>query len=196
MARVIFESIAYFAPLDGAAWWASSRISSEPGRKSPSQSRSVAGVGLVDQQPVRHQEPRVRRPRVDPVAPLLPDPGDVFLVEDLEDQAEAVLQLFLPLQQHRGRAGHDDVLDLLAEQQFAGDQPGLDRLAEADVVGDEQVHPRQAQGLAEAAPAGRRQRPVLEPACQVTDGPGDLRIDRVLRAARRGGVVGLVEDQQ
>ena len=35
-ARVIFESMAYFAPLDGAAWWASSRISSEPGRKSPS----------------------------------------------------------------------------------------------------------------------------------------------------------------
>ena len=42
MARVNFESIAYRDPLAGAAWWASSRISSEPGRKSPSQSRSVA----------------------------------------------------------------------------------------------------------------------------------------------------------
>src|SRR5208337_2402181 len=41
MARVIFESIAYFAPLEGAAWWASSRMSRDPARKSPSQSRSV-----------------------------------------------------------------------------------------------------------------------------------------------------------
>ena len=41
-AWVILESMAYFAPLDGAAWWASSKIKSDPGRKSPSQSRSVA----------------------------------------------------------------------------------------------------------------------------------------------------------
>ena len=87
------------------------------------------------------------RPRVDPVASLLPDPGDVFLVEDLEDHAEPVLQLFLPLQQHRGRTGHDDVLDFLAEQEFSGDQPGLDRLAEAHIIGDEEVHPGQAKGL-------------------------------------------------
>ena len=33
-ARVIFESMAYFAPLAGAAWCASSRMSSVPGRKS------------------------------------------------------------------------------------------------------------------------------------------------------------------
>ena len=105
------------------------------------------GVGLVDEQAVRDQEPRVGRPGVDPVAPLLPDPGDVVLVEDLEDHPEAVFQLILPLQEHRRRAGHDDVLDLLAEQEFPGDQAGLDRLAEADVVGDEEVHPGQAQGL-------------------------------------------------
>lgn len=42
IARVNLESIAYLAPLDGAAWWASSRINNEPGRKSPSQSRRVA----------------------------------------------------------------------------------------------------------------------------------------------------------
>ncbi len=87
------------------------------------------------------------RPGVDAVAALLPDAGDVLLVEDLEDHAEAVLQLFVPLEQHGGRTGHDDVLDLLAEQQFSGDQAGLDRLAEADVIGDEEVHPRQAQCL-------------------------------------------------
>ena len=78
------------------------------------------GVGLVDQQPVRDQEPRVGRPGVDAVAPLLPDPGDVVLVEDLEDHPEAVLQLVLPLQEHRRRAGDDDVLDLLAEQAARG----------------------------------------------------------------------------
>ena len=105
------------------------------------------GVGLVDQQSVRHQEPRVCRPRVDPVSPLLPDPGDVLLVEDLEDHAEAVLELFMPLQEHRWRTGHHDILNLLAEQEFSGDQPGLDRLAEAHIIGDEEVHPRQAEGL-------------------------------------------------
>ena len=48
-----------------------------------------AGVGLVDQQPVRDEEPRVRRPGVDAVAALPADAGDVVLVEDLERQAEA-----------------------------------------------------------------------------------------------------------
>ena len=77
-------------------------------------------IGLVDQQPVRDEEARVGRPGIDAVAPLLPDPGDVVLVEDLEDQAEAVLQLLLPLEEHRRRAGDDDVLDLLAEQAVRG----------------------------------------------------------------------------
>ena len=43
---------------------------------------------------------------------------------------------------------------------------------------------------------GRKEEPVLEPACQVADGPSDLRIDGILRTARRGSVVGLVEDEQ
>ena len=106
-------------------------------------------VSLVDQQPVRDQEPGVGRPGIDPVATLLTDPGDVLLVEDLEDHPEPVFQLVLPLVEHRWRARHDDVLDLLAEQQFPGNQAGFDRLAEAHVVGDEEVHPRQAQGFLE-----------------------------------------------
>ncbi len=44
--------------------------------------------------------------------------------------------------------------------------------------------------------SGREEEPVLEPPGQVAHGPGDLRVDGILRAARRGGVVGLVEDQQ
>ena len=147
---MIFESMAYFAPLDGAAWWASSRMSSEPGRKSPSQSRSVAGVGLVDQQAVRDEEPRVGRPRVDAVAALLPDPRRRSPCRGPRRPGRtASSSSSCHCRQHRRRAGDDDVLDLLAQQQLAGDQPGLDRLAEADVVGDEQVDAGQQQGLAE-----------------------------------------------
>ena len=106
-------------------------------------------VILVDQQAVRDEEPRVRGPGIDAVATFLADPSDILLVEDLEDHPEAGLQLVPPLEQHRRWARDDDVLHLLAKQQFAGDQPRLDRLAETDVVGDEEVHPRQPQGLAE-----------------------------------------------
>ncbi len=61
-----------------------------------------AGVGLVEQEAVRDEEaacgcvqgltpkPRSRR-----------TPGDVVAVEDLEDEAEAALQLVLPLQERR-----------------------------------------------------------------------------------------------
>ncbi|MFI5460732.1 MAG: hypothetical protein ACHRXM_35415 [Isosphaerales bacterium] len=106
-----------------------------------------ACVGFVDEQAVRDEEARVCSPWIDTVAPLLPDPGDVVLVEDLEDHSEAVFQLILPLQEHGRWAGHDDVLNLLAEQEFAGDQTGLDRLPEANIIGNEQVHPGQAQGF-------------------------------------------------
>ena len=149
-ARVIFESMAYFCA-----------------------ARRGGVVGLVEDQqragpevaePVAQRGRRRLRRSAGGARPgtasgcvqgLTPKPrscrtrGDVVLVEDLEDQAEAVFQLVLPLKEHRRRAGDDDVLDFLAEQQLAGDQAGLDRLAEADVVGDEEVDPRQAQGLAE-----------------------------------------------
>ena len=108
-----------------------------------------AGIRLVDQQPVRDQESRVRAPRIHAVAPLAPRPRHVVLVENLEGQTEAGLQFVLPLREHRGRAADDDLSDLLAQEQLAGDQPGLDRLAEANVVGDEQIDPWQEQGLAE-----------------------------------------------
>ncbi len=131
MARVIFESMAYFAPLDGRGVVGLVEDQERAGAEVAEPVAERGGVRLVDQQPVRDQEPGVSRPRIDAVAPLLADPCDVLLVEDLEDQPEAVFQLVLPLVEHRRRAGHDDVLDLLAEQQFAGDQPGLDRLAQA-----------------------------------------------------------------
>ena len=89
----------------------------------------------------------MRRPGIDAIAALLSYPGNVILVENLKDHAEALLQLLLPLEQHRGRAGDNDVLDLLPEQEFAGNQPGLNRLSKADIVGDEEVNPRQAERL-------------------------------------------------
>ena len=96
---------------------------------------------------MRDQKPGVRGPGIDAIAALLPHAGDVILVENLKDHAEALLQLLLPLQQHRGRAGDDDVLDFLPEQEFAGNQPGLNRLSETDVIRDEKVNPRQAERL-------------------------------------------------
>ena len=89
------------------------------------------------------------RPGIDPVATLLAYPGDVLLVEDLEDHPEPVFQLIVPLVEHRWGARYDDVLDLFAEQQFPGNQAGFDRLAETHVVGDEEVHAGQAQRFLE-----------------------------------------------
>ena len=53
-------------------------------RKSPELVRKRAGVGLVDQQAVGDEEPRMGRPGVDAVAALSADPADVFPVEDFE----------------------------------------------------------------------------------------------------------------
>ena len=42
------------------------------------------GVGRIDQQVVRHQEPAVGAPRIDPEAPLTTHPRHIGAVEDLE----------------------------------------------------------------------------------------------------------------
>ena len=91
----------------------------------------------------------MRAPRVHAVAPLAPHTGDVFLVEDLENQAEPGFGLLFPLQEHRWRAANDDFAGLFANQQLAADEQGLDGFAQAHVVGDEQIDPWQEQGLAE-----------------------------------------------
>jgi hypothetical protein len=74
---------------------------------------------------------------------------DVVFVKGFEAQAEASLKLFLPLEQHGGRAGDDDFASLFAEQQLASNKPGLDGCAEAHVVGDKQVHTREAVRLSQ-----------------------------------------------
>ena len=107
------------------------------------------GVRRVRQQSVRHQETAVGAPRIDAEAALPSHPRDVGPVQDLEDEAEPLFHLPLPLLQHRGRRGDHDRLRLLAQQELAGDQAGLHGLAQPRVVGDEQVDPRQAQRLAQ-----------------------------------------------
>ena len=54
---------------------------------------------------------------------------------------------------------------------------------------------REAVGVA-VVRRGRKEQAMLEPWSQVTDGPRDLRINRVLLAAGRSRVMGFVEDEQ
>ena len=72
-------------------------------------------------------------------AALLADGLDPFLVEDLEGEAEAGCEFVLPLAEHGGWAGDEDVVGLFADEEFAGDEAGFDGFAEAYVVGDEEV---------------------------------------------------------
>ena len=107
------------------------------------------GIFLVTNQVMRHDEPRVCRPRVNAEAALLAHAADVLAVEHREREPEALFQFVLPLQHHRWRRGHDYAPDALAHEEFADDEPRLNRLAQAHVVGDEQVHARQQQRLAQ-----------------------------------------------
>ena len=107
------------------------------------------GIGGVDEEVVRDQEPAVRAPRVDAEAPVAADLSQVGTVQDHEQETEALLHLPLPLFQHGRGGGDDHGTCFLAQQQLAGDEAGLDGLAEAGVVGDEQVHPREAKRLAQ-----------------------------------------------
>jgi len=107
------------------------------------------GVGRVGQQVVRDEEATVRSPGIDAEAPFAADLRDVLAIEKLEHEAEAFLELPLPLLEHRGRCRHDDCLGLLAQQQLASDEAGFDRLTEPGVVGDEEVDAREAKGLAQ-----------------------------------------------
>ena len=106
-------------------------------------------VARIDQEVVGDQEPAVRAPRVDPEAALPTHSREIRPIENLEDKAEAVFQLPLPLLQHRGRRRDDDGVCLPTQQQLAGDEARLDGLAEPGVVGDEEVGARQPERLAQ-----------------------------------------------
>ena len=106
-----------------------------------------SGVGLVDQETMGNQKAGMSGPGVDAEASLAPNAGDEIFVENLEWQAEALLEFFLPLEQHRRRASDYDFADLLAHQQLSRNQASLDGLSQADVIGDEEIHAWQAQGF-------------------------------------------------
>ncbi len=120
-----------------------------PGQQRPEPFPQRVRVGRVDQEVVRDEEAAVRAPGVHAEAALAAHPRQVGAVEDLEDEAEALLELGLPLLEDRGRRRDDDGLGLLAQEQLARDEARLDRLAEARVVGDEEVDARQTERLAQ-----------------------------------------------
>ena len=111
-------------------------------RRSAARARPGTGVWVVHG---LTPKPRSRR-----------DAGDVVLVEDLEDQAEAALQLVLPLQEHDGGQATTMSRTFLRSSSSRAISPASIVLPRPDVVGDEQVHPRQAAAPSGAARAGRR----------------------------------------
>ena len=119
------------------------------GRHRPQPLAHRVGVGRVDQQVVGDEEAAVGAPGVDAEAALPAQCRHVASVENHEHEPETILQLALPLFEHRRGYGGDDDLRLAAQEQLAGDQAGLDGLAEAGVVGDEEIDARQPQGLAQ-----------------------------------------------
>src|ERR1043166_5535099 len=57
------------------------------------------GVGLVNQEALRNQKARVRRPRVDAETALAAYTLNVILVQDFKPQAEPGIELVPPLEQ-------------------------------------------------------------------------------------------------
>ena len=104
-------------------------------------------VDRVDQKVVEHEEAAVSAPRVDAKAPFAAYARQVGAIKDLKQEPEARFELGLPLFQNRGRRRDHDGLDLLAQQQLAGDEAGLDRFSEPRIIRDEQVDPRETECL-------------------------------------------------
>ena len=71
-----------------------------------------------------------------------------------------------------------------------------DRDAAGEAVRVEELEQRREAVRVAVVRRGREEQPVLEAAGEVADGAGELRLDAVAAAARRRGVVRLVEDQQ
>jgi hypothetical protein len=90
---------------------------------------------LIDQEPMGNQEPSMSFPGI--------------AIDHSEDQAEARFEFILPLGEYGRWASHNDIADLFAKQEFAGDKAGLDGLSQPHIVGDEQVHPWHQERFAE-----------------------------------------------
>ena len=105
-------------------------------------------IVFIPQQVMRHDEARMRRPGVHREPALLPHAPHIIAIENYEREAEALVQLLLPLEHNRRRRGHDDATDALAHEQLANDEASLDGLSEAHIVRDEEIHAWQQQSLA------------------------------------------------
>ncbi len=74
-----------------------------PGQHRPEPFPHRVRVGRVDQEVVGDQESAVRAPRVDAEPSLAAHSREVGAVEDLEYEPKALLELGLPLLEHRRR---------------------------------------------------------------------------------------------
>jgi hypothetical protein len=109
------------------------------GRERPKPVAKRSGVGLVDQQPVGNQKTRMSSLGIDAETSFAANLGNEVFVEDFEVEAKALLEFFLPLEQHRRRAGYNDFAHLLAHQQLSRNQARLNGLAQANVIGNKQI---------------------------------------------------------
>jgi hypothetical protein len=98
---------------------------------------------------VREQEAAVGAPGIHAKTALSAHSRQVSAIENLEDEAKALLELRLPLFEHRGRRRDDNSLRLLAQEQLARDEAGFDRLPQTSVIGDEEVDAGQTQRLSQ-----------------------------------------------
>src|SRR6516165_456728 len=79
-------------------------------------------VGLVNQKPLGNQKSWMRGPGIDSESSVPANLLDVAAVKDGELQTEPALQFFLPLEEHRRRAGDHDLRYLLAHKQLPRNQ--------------------------------------------------------------------------
>lgn len=91
----------------------------------------------------------MRSPGIDPEPSLPAYARQIRAVEDLEHQAETLLQLGLPLLEHRRRRSDHDGLRLTPQQKLSGDETCFDRLTKPGVVGDEKIDPRKPERFAQ-----------------------------------------------
>ena len=93
------------------------------GREVPQPVLEADEVVVVAEQGVRDDEVAVGLPWVDAEATLASASVDVCLVEHDEAEAEALEQLVPPLEHHGGRAGHDDAVDPLPQEESWSTSP-------------------------------------------------------------------------
>ncbi|MCY3850321.1 MAG: hypothetical protein OXF75_05900 [Acidimicrobiaceae bacterium] len=87
----------------------------------------------------------MRSKRVDADAALSAKAMHIVGVNDFEAEAELLAHLALPLLAEARRTDYENLLGLVPQHEFLGNQASLDGFPEADVVGDQQTDARHPQ---------------------------------------------------